>query len=96
MSVEEAIKKLKGFLGYKNNWDQQGAKAPSPDSVHHAISFMLERDDDPYLVGLTVSGHAFVEYIQDNGIDSDNFIFNDVGKIKYNVIQRRNEKFKEI
>jgi len=96
MNIVEAISKLKSYLHFKSNWDQQGAKAPFPDSIHQAIEYILNAKDDPYLVGITQDGCAFVEYIQSNGIDSDNFIFLGNGKCKYSVIERKTQNFREV
>jgi hypothetical protein len=88
MNVQTAINTLQSYLKFKDNWDQQGAKAPSPVSIHTTITFLLERLDEPYLVGLNRKGHAFVEYLK-NQLDSESFSFDENGKITYLLIDRK-------
>lgn len=93
MSIQEAITKLRSYSKFKHNWDLQGAKPANGKSIHHAIAYILNNDAEPYIVGLTKAGHALVEYMRVDGVDSDFFIFLENGKYDYSVIEREKKRF---
>lgn len=89
MSVQEAIKKLNSYGKFHANWDKNGACEANINSIHNAILYLINTNDDPYLVGMTPTGRAWIEYLKTNKIDSDYIVFDEMGMSQHSIIERK-------